>query len=111
MTRLSQDSAEFLHGLGYIYCRAGQPDRGIVFLLLASKIAPHDTAVLNSLATVFVETQAANRALAAIDRIEALEGEISSNLQLLKSRALWMRGEHDRARQTFRDYVKGRTPL
>ena len=65
---------EFLHGLGYLYCRAGQPERGLVFLLLAAKIAPHETAVLRSLATVFVETKSANRALTAIDRIEDIEG-------------------------------------
>jgi type III secretion protein Y len=29
---------------------------------------------------------------------------------LLKSRAQWMRGEHDQARKTFRDYIEGRAP-
>ena len=110
MTQQRRDSVEFLHGLGYLYCRAGQPERGLVFLLLAAKIAPHETAVLRSLAAVFVETESANRALTAIDRIEDIEGTSSPNLALLKSRAQWMRGEHDRARKTFRDYVEGRVP-
>lgn len=108
MTQQRRDSVEFLHGLGYLYCRAGQPERGLVFLLLAAKIAPHETSVLKSLAAVFVETESAARALTAIDRIEDIEGTVAPNLSLLKSRAQWLRGEHDRARETFQDYVERR---
>ena len=110
MTQQRRDSVEFLHGLGYLYCRAGQPERGLVFLLLAAKIAPHETAVLRSLAEVFVETESAARALTAIDRIEDIEGSASPSLTLLKSRAQWIRGEHEQAKKTFQDYVRERLP-
>lgn len=108
MTQQLRDSVEFLHGLGYLYCRAGQQERGLVFLLLAAKIAPNETAILRSLAEVFVETQSATRALAAINRIEDIEGGTSPDLTLLKARTQWLRGEHEEASKTFRDYLRQR---
>jgi type III secretion protein Y len=110
VTQKRRDSVEFLHGLGYLYCQAGQPERGLVFLLLAARIAPEDTAVLRSLAAVFVETESASRALTAIDRIEDIEGGSSPSITLLKSRAQWIKGDEDNARETFRDYLKERQP-
>ncbi|GAB1583933.1 tetratricopeptide repeat protein [Phyllobacterium phragmitis] len=109
MTVDTRQSAEFLHGLGYLYCRGGNRDRGLVFLLLAARIAPEDTGILRTLATVFLETGAADRALSAIEKISAIEGEGATDLQLLKSRALWLNGENAGAHRAFLDYLKNRT--
>ncbi|APG93806.1 hypothetical protein [Sinorhizobium americanum] len=109
MTQRNADSLEFLHALGSLYCRAGHHERGMVFLLLAAKMAPDDTAVLHSLAEAFAETGAGPRAIAAIDRIEDISEAIDlALLQRLRSKAQWFSGEKHRAREAFEAYLRAR---
>ncbi|QND54409.1 type III secretion protein (plasmid) [Phyllobacterium sp. 628] len=104
-----RDSAEYLHTLGRLYWRAGNLDRGLVFLLLAARVAPDDVAILKTLATVFIEQGAANRALTTIDRIAGLGDEFLPELAALESRALWTAGQFQEARDTFSDFMAKRS--
>ena len=108
MTERHADSLEFLHALGSLYCRAGHRERGLVFLLLAAKMAPDNVAVLHSLAEAFAESGAGPRAIAAIDRIEEISEAIDPALQRLRSKAEWLRGDKDRAREAFEAYLQAR---
>jgi type III secretion protein Y len=108
LTQRNADSLEFLHALGSLYCRAGHHERGLAFLLLAAKMAPDDIAVLHSLAEAFAETGAGPRAIAAIDRIEDIADAIDPALARLRSKAEWLSGEKDRAREAFEAYLRAR---
>lgn len=108
MTQRRADSLEFLHALGSLYCRAGHHKRGLVFLLLAARMAPDDVAVLHSLAQAFVATGAVPRALAAIERIEDISDDIDPAILRLQSHARWERGEKDEARDAFEAYLQAR---
>ncbi|MQW85730.1 type III secretion protein [Sinorhizobium saheli] len=108
MTERHADSLEFLHALGSLYCRAGHHERGLVFLLLAARMAPENVAVLHSLAEAFVETDAATRAIAAIDRIEDISEAGDPAVARLRSKAHWLRGQEDRARDAFKAYLQAR---
>lgn len=105
--RERHDSIELLKGLGDLYRRGGQPQRALVMLLIAAQMAPSDTTLLRYLAMAFTDSGDATRALNAIDRLLALEGE-SSGLLLLRSHALWRGGRRDEARQCFKRYLSAR---
>lgn len=102
------DSASFLHGVGVLYWRGGNKDKGMIFMLLATKIAPNDTDILRSLVTMYVEQGDGERALATIQKIAELEGD-AAELQALKSQALWVNGDVPAARRMFQEYLSKRT--
>lgn len=102
-----RDVADLLHSLGYLYARHGQDRRGLALLLIASQVADQDPGVLKTLAAAFIAMGQGSRALAALDRAEAL-GETGPTLDLLRSRALWADGETEEARRVFRGYVENR---
>ncbi len=104
-----RESAEYLHTLGRLYWRAGNLDRGLVFLLLAARVAPDDVTILKTLAVVFIEQGAAARALTTIDRIAGLGEEFELELAALESRALWTAGQYQEARETFSDFMTKRS--
>lgn len=106
--RLDQDSLALLCGLGELYRRAGEPQRGLVMLLIGAQLAPADPAVLRSLAQAFTATGDSGRALNALDRLQTLgTGEPSDHL--LRARALWRHGEQTQARACFREYLAQRS--
>jgi len=100
-----RDSADYLHTLGRLYWRAGNLDRGLVFLLLAARVAPDDAAILKTLVMVFIEQGAATRALTTIDRMADLGAEFQLELAALESRALWTAGQYQEARDAFSDFM------
>jgi len=102
------DTAELLHALGYLYTHHGQTQRGLVLLLIAVRIAPDDVGILRTLAHALTTNGYGERALAAIDRLAALEPSFPPPMYLLKSRALWACGDKVQARRCFRDYVEKR---
>ncbi len=71
-------------------------------------MAPDNVAVLHSLAEAFVENGAGLRAIAAIDRIEDISEAVDPALGRLRSKAQWLRGEKDRAREAFEAYLRAR---
>lgn len=105
--RKRQDAVELLKGMGELYRRGGQTQRGLVMLLVAAHLSPDDPALLRSLAAAFTQGGQPERALRAIDRLAALEGE-SAGLLLLRSRALWRAARREEARQCFKDYLSAR---
>ncbi|MGI4838064.1 MAG: hypothetical protein ACRYF9_10640 [Janthinobacterium lividum] len=99
-----RDSIELLKGMGQRYRRSGQAQRALVMLLIAAHLAPDDGPLLHSLALAFTDSGDSARALAALDRLQRLEGE-SAPLLLLRSRALWRAAQRDEARQCFKHYL------
>ncbi|RRV10326.1 type III secretion protein [Pseudomonas sp. v388] len=102
-----RECVELLNGLGDLYRRTGQPQRGLVMLLIAIQLAPSNTDLLHSLVLAFTDSGDADRALAALDRLVSLQGE-SANLLLLRSRALWKATRRDEARHCFKRYLAAR---
>lgn len=107
MNRQEQDCVDLLKGMGELYRRSGQSQRALVLLLIAVQMAPDDTTLLRNLVMAFTDSGQAERALSALDRLVELEGE-SSDLWLLRSRALWRGGRKDEARQCFKRYLTAR---
>lgn len=108
MTTNDTDTAELLHVVGYLYTHHGQAQRGLVLLLIAARIAPDHVGIMRTLAHALIVNGYGDRALAAIDRLAALEPDFPPTLQLLKSRALWVSGDRIEARRCFREYVDKR---
>jgi type III secretion protein Y len=107
MSEAPDDTVQLLHSLGYIYGEYGHRQRALVMLLLAARMAPENTGVLSTLAHVLLLDREADEALKVIEHLERLDsGE--PILRLMKSRALWIRGDRDEARRAFRDYVDSR---
>lgn len=102
-----RECVELLNGLGDLYRRTGQPQRGLVMLLIAIQLAPNNTDLLHSLVLAFTDSGDADRALAALDRLVDQQGE-SASLLLLRSRALWKAARKDEARQCFKRYLAAR---
>lgn len=102
-----REAVQLLHSLGALYLRSGQQRRALIYLLLAIQIDLEDTALLRTLTNGFIATGDGERALAAIGRLEQLEGS-SMPLKFLRSRALWALGAKDEARRCFREYLDSR---
>jgi type III secretion protein Y len=107
MSPNDRDAVQLLHSLGTLYLRSGQQRRALIYLLLAIQIDPSDTALLRTLTNGFIATGDGERALAAIGRLEQLEG-VCTPFKLLRSRALWTLGAKDEARRCFREYLDSR---
>jgi len=107
MSRNDQDSVELLKGMADLYRRSGQGPRALVLLLIAIHVAPTDSALLSRLALLFTDNGQPQRALNALDRLVALQGESASSL-LLRSRALWADARQDEARLCFKRYLAAR---
>ncbi|MEQ7921723.1 hypothetical protein ABQX22_21190 [Xanthomonas sp. WHRI 1810A] len=106
-TREDRDSVELLKGMGELYRRGGQSQRGLVMLLIAMHLSPRDPVLLRNLAMAFTDSGQPDRALSAIDRLVDAEGQ-SPGLWLLRSRALWGAARKDEARQCFKHYLTAR---
>jgi type III secretion protein Y len=102
------NAKELLHGLGYVYSRHGQTKRALVMQLIAARITPNDPGVLRTLAHTFMLDGAPDRAIAIIQRLEAMDGADDPALQLLKSRVLWAAGRQAESREAFRLYRERR---
>ena len=94
-----REAVQLLHSLGALYLRSGQQRQALIY--------PADTALLRTLTNGFIATGDGERALAAIGRLEQLEGS-SMPLKFLRSRALWALGAKDEARRCFREYLDSR---
>jgi type III secretion protein Y len=97
---LPRDCAQWLHSRGQLYARSGQERRGLTYLLMAYRISPDDMGILRSLIALFTQSGDGRRALNALDYLISLEGDQPSH-PLLRSRALWVSGDRDAARECF----------
>lgn len=105
--REEQDAVELLKGMGELYRRGGQSQRGLVMLLIAAHLSPGDPMLLRKLAMAFTDSGQPERALSALDRLVEAEGE-SPGVLLLRSRALWGAARREEARQCFKHYLTAR---
>jgi type III secretion protein Y len=110
MSKDDQDSVELLKGMAGLYRGSGQVQQALVLLLIAIHVAPTDGTILSRLALLFTDNGEPQRALNALDRLVALQGE-SARLLLLRSRALWADARQDDARLCFKRYLMVRRTL
>ncbi|WP_244646849.1 MULTISPECIES: tetratricopeptide repeat protein [Pseudomonas] len=104
-----RDCAQWLHSRGQSYARSGQERRGLTYLLMAYRICPDDIHILRSLIALFTQSGDGRRALNALDYLIGLEGEHPCHA-LLRSRALWVSGDHAGARECFSRHLLGPAP-
>ncbi|CAM0555102.1 tetratricopeptide repeat protein [Vreelandella titanicae] len=102
-----RDAVDLLHLMGHLYLKSGQVQRGLVLLLIATRMAPNHTGVLQALCQGFLASGNGQRALNVLDRLEAA-GQQDNAMQLLRSRAHWINGERDTARRLWREYLERR---
>ncbi|WP_163266847.1 tetratricopeptide repeat protein [Chelativorans alearense] len=103
-----RDTVQLLHVLGHLYGCHGQVKRGVVYLLIAVQLAPEDPGILRTLAHLLILDDEADKALATIARLEALDEDARHPaLALLKSRALLKAGRPDEAHRSFREFLAG----
>ena len=102
-----RDAVDLLHLMGHLYLKSGQVQRGLVLLLIATRMAPNHTGVLQALCQGFLANGNGQRALNVVDRLAAA-GVEDDALQLLRSRAHWVNGERDTARRLWRAYLEQR---
>ncbi|TWH00087.1 type III secretion protein Y [Mesorhizobium sp. J18] len=104
-----RDTVQLLHILGHLYGCHGQIKRGVVYLLIAVQLAPDNPAILRTLAHLLTLDGEADKALATIARLEAIDDtEQQPVLALLKSRALLKAGRTEDARRSFREFLASR---
>jgi type III secretion protein Y len=102
------DPVPLLHLLGYLYSQHGEPKRGIVLLLIAARLSPHNVRVWRTLAYAFLADGAPNRAIAVIEHLRGIDDADHPALDLLMSRALWACGSRVEARRCFRNFLARR---
>ena len=107
---VDQGSVQLLHALGYLYGQHGEAKRGLVLLLIAARLAPHNTGVLRTLAHAFLADGAPERTIAVIERLRAMPDADHPVLDLLMGRALWACGRPIEARRAFSDFLDRRKP-
>ncbi len=100
-----RDTVQLMHMLGYLYGCHGQAKRGAAYLLIAAQLAPEDAGVLRTLAHLLILDGEPEKALAAIGKLETIDGDDHPGLTLLKSRALLAAGRPSEARQSFRRFL------
>ncbi|WP_420850586.1 tetratricopeptide repeat protein [Pseudomonas lutea] len=107
LSRQEQDCVDLLKGMGELYRRGGQSQRGLVMLLIAVHLAPNDPHLLRNLAMAFTDSDQPERALGALEQLEQVQG-VSPGLLLSRSRALWRTGRTESARDCFKGYLAAR---
>jgi len=105
---VDQGPVQLLHALGYLYGEHGETKRGLVLLLLAARLAPHDVGILRTLVHAFLLDDAPERAIAVINRLRSMPEADHPALDLLMGRALWACGRQIEARRSFRDFLERR---
>jgi len=103
-----QSAVQLLHMLGYLYGQHGDVKRGLVLLLLATRLAPNDVGILRTLVHAFLLDDAPERAITVIERLRSTDEADHPILDLLMGRALWACGRHIEARSSFNDFLKRR---
>lgn len=104
MSTDDRDAVDLLHLMGHLYLKSGQTQRGLALLLIATRMAPDHIGVLHALCRGFLASGNAQRARNVIGHLEAA-GAQDSALTLLRSRADWLSGDRETARQHFRTYL------
>jgi Flp pilus assembly protein TadD len=105
------DQRDLLCALSYVYVACGQCRRALALLRLVERAWPDDVEAIRLLAYAHLANKDGAAALAAIDRLEALDPDPASEapLLLLRSHALRLEGQTADARRRFDQFVFARS--
>jgi Flp pilus assembly protein TadD len=105
------DQRDLLCALSYVYVACGQCRRALALLRLVERARPDDVEVIRLLAYAHLANKDGAAALAAMDRLEALDPDPASvaPLLLLRSHALRLEGQTADARLQFDQFVFARS--
>jgi Flp pilus assembly protein TadD len=105
------DQRDLLCALSYVYVACGQCRRALALLRLVERTRPDDVEAIRLLAYAHLANKDGAAALAAIDRLEALDPDPASKapLLLLRSHALRLDGQTADARLRFDQFVFARS--
>jgi|ERR1700710_362468 hypothetical protein len=105
MSDAGQMAVDLAHRIALTYLRHGQPHRSIVLLIVASHASPHRTDILVTLAAAMISVRLGDQAMTVLERIAAIDIELSQKPLLLRLRArtLLILGQVDEARAIIRD--------
>jgi Flp pilus assembly protein TadD len=108
---IGADQRDLLCALSYVYVACGQCRRALALLRLVERARPDDVEAIRLLAYAHLANKDGAAALAAIDRLEALDGDPASKapLLLLRSHALHLEGQTADARRQFDQFVSARS--
>ncbi|WID99715.1 hypothetical protein QO058_30450 (plasmid) [Bosea vestrisii] len=104
---VSGQERDLLCALSYVHLACGQHAQGLALLRLLDHEDSRDIGLLRILAYGLVSDGAGEEALSVLERLEPLDDQPGSRLQLtlLRSHALRRAGRIDEAKSAFRDYV------
>ena len=104
------DQRDLLCALAYVYVACGQCRRALALLRLVVRVRPDDVEAIRLLAYAHLANKDGAAALAAIDRLGALDTDPASEapLLLLRSHALRLEGQMADARRRFDQFVSAR---
>lgn len=99
---MAKQIAELLDCLGYIYLKAGQPNRAIILFLLAVRHRP-TARLMAALALALIEAGLGSSALPLFERIEKFDLKFGQDprIGILRARALLANGDYEMARSLF----------
>ena len=105
------DQRDLLCALAYVYVACGQCRRALALLRLVVRSWPDDVEAIRLLAYAHLANKDGAAALAAIDRLGALDIDPASKapLLLLRSQALRLEGQMADARRQFDQFVFARS--
>jgi Flp pilus assembly protein TadD len=105
------DQRDLLCALAYVYVACGQCRRALALLRLVVRARPDDVEAIRLLAYAHLANRDGAAALAAIDRLSALDADPASEapLLLLRSHALRLEGQMADARERFDQFVFARS--
>ena len=110
-TIIGAPQRDLLCALAYVYVACGQCRRALALLRLVVREQPDDVEALRLLAYAHLANKDGAAALAAVDRLDALDTDRASlaPLLLLRSQALRLEGQMADARRQFDRFVAARS--
>jgi Flp pilus assembly protein TadD len=105
--RITPSQRDLLCELSYIYLACGQADKALALIRLVASCLPDDIGCLRVLAYALLTNGRGEEALAAVDRLSAIDQdrEARAPLLLLRSHALRLAGRTSEARLSFREFI------
>lgn len=105
-TLITREQRDLLCAMAYVALGVGDAEEAVTLLCIVLRETPDDAELLRLLVYALVAAGSGHQALAALDRLEALEkGPPTAPLMLLRSQALRLAGRLDQGREAFRAFV------
>jgi predicted Zn-dependent protease len=100
---------DFLWVLAYFYLRHDRPAKAAALYAVLDALAPGDAVIMKSLAAAWLDDGTHDKALAVLDRLDAL-GETDATTHLLRGRALTLGGRPAEAADAINRFLSARSP-